>query len=288
MSASVFRPTSCELAIGATEPFKALAIADTHLLFSDGRDNKTKYDVALDRYGKYVYTNVGRNEVYFLDALLYAKKNDCLLLHAGDLLDFVSPKNMEMTERLLELSGVDYFMAAGNHEYTHYSGAAPQTDMEYQEGRRLVPQVFKKNNINFDSRVINGINFIAMETFAKEYEIQFDEAIKKGLPVVLIVHVPPYTEELFRFGAESENWKKPLDFYGLPDEFSRGFPAEKIAEYHQEQAFMEKLRKEPLLKAIISGHVHCHNDYYGEFAPGIKQIVVGGAYYGCGSIINFC
>ena len=79
MSASVFRPTSCELAIGATEPFKALAIADTHLLFSDGRDNQTKYDVALDRYGKYVYTNVGRNEVYFLDALLYAKKNNCLL-----------------------------------------------------------------------------------------------------------------------------------------------------------------------------------------------------------------
>mgnify|MGYP002514067740 CR=1 FL=1 len=64
-------------------------------------------------------------------------------------------------------------MAAGNHEYTHYSGAAPQTDMEYQEGRRLVPQVFKKNNINFDSRVINGINFIAMETFAKENDYQF-------------------------------------------------------------------------------------------------------------------
>ena len=63
------------LHIGMEKPLRCLHIADTHLLFADGRDNRTKYDIALRRYGEYVYSNIGRNLPYFLDALLYAQKH---------------------------------------------------------------------------------------------------------------------------------------------------------------------------------------------------------------------
>ena len=94
------------LQVGLKERLRSLHISDTHLLFSDGRDCRAKYDVALRRWGEYVYANVGRNVTYFLDALLYAKRNGLLLLHTGDLIDFYSPANLEAAERLLELAGV--------------------------------------------------------------------------------------------------------------------------------------------------------------------------------------
>lgn len=53
------------LPIGMKERLRCLHISDTHLLFSDGRDCRVKYDVALRRWGEYVYANVGRNVTYF-------------------------------------------------------------------------------------------------------------------------------------------------------------------------------------------------------------------------------
>mgnify|MGYP003055833234 CR=1 FL=1 len=123
------------LQVGLKERLRCLHISDTHLLFSDGRDCRAKYDVALRRWGEYVYANVGRNVTYFLDALLYAKRNGLLLLHTGDLIDFYSPANLEAAERLLELAGVNCFLCAGNHEYTNYSGQHPESR---EEARRAL------------------------------------------------------------------------------------------------------------------------------------------------------
>ena len=129
------------LQVGLKERLRCLHISDTHLLFSDGRDCRAKYDVALRRWGEYVYANVGRNVTYFLDALLYAKRNGLLLLHTGDLIDFYSPANLEAAERLLVLAGVNCFLCAGNHEYTNYSGQHPESPEEQEEARREVPKI---------------------------------------------------------------------------------------------------------------------------------------------------
>ena len=135
------------LQVGLKERLRCLHISDTHLLFSDGRDCRAKYDVALRRWGEYVYANVGRNVTYFLDALLYAKRNGLLLLHTGDLIDFYSPANLEAAERLLELAGVNCFLCAGNHEYTNYSGQHPESPEEQEEARREVPKILLLSQI---------------------------------------------------------------------------------------------------------------------------------------------
>ena len=131
--------TRATLRFGLPEPLRCLHISDTHLLFSDGRDCRVKYDIALRRWGEYVYSNVGRNVTYFLDALLCAKRNDLLLLHTGDLIDFYSPANLEAAERLLELSGVNCFLCAGNHEYTNYSGQHPELPKPGGKSRKFLP-----------------------------------------------------------------------------------------------------------------------------------------------------
>lgn len=262
---------------GATRPFRALAIADVHLLFADGRDNRAKYDIALRRYGEYVYSNIGRNVPYFLDALLYAREHCDMLWISGDLIDFVSEQNLEVAEKLLALSGVDYFMCAGNHEYTHYSGQHPETPEEIRTAREVVPPRFR-NDINFSSRTVNGVNLLAIYNgdlrFGPELLEKFNAEAAKRLPMVVLLHCPLYTPGLRRFlrDAEAEEGFLPGD---------PATPSDAATE-----AFIGRLKTEPLLRGIVAGHLHAHRNYADELAPGTTQIVLGGSYYGCGAVIE--
>ena len=67
------------LAVSLKEKLRCLHISDTHLLFSDGRDCQAKYDVALRRWGEYVYTNVGRNGWIPSNELLPEGRQDVLV-----------------------------------------------------------------------------------------------------------------------------------------------------------------------------------------------------------------
>ncbi len=280
---------SLSLAIGAEKPFRALVVADTHLLFSDGRDCKAKYDIAIRRYGEYVYSNIGRNVPYFLDALQFVQKHCDIMLHCGDLIDFYSPQNLEVAQKLLELAQVDYFMCAGNHEYTNYSGQHAETEPEIQEARAKVPLIFK-NDINHGSRLINGINLVALYNGKYQFEESdlefFDQQVAKGYPIILMIHNPFYTpgleHRLFQIEGETK-----LHFTALSPEkqhlprVSVAPPATPIT-----LRFLERITHEPLLKAVLAGHVHCHANQCDELAPGILQIVVGGGYYGCGQVLE--
>lgn len=275
------------LPIGLKEKLRCLHISDTHLLFSDGRDCRVKYDVALRRWGEYVYTNVGRNVTYFLDALLYAKRNGFLLLHTGDLIDFYSPANLEAAERLLELAGVDCFMCAGNHEYTNYSGQHPESPEEQEEARREVPKIFP-NRLDFASRVIGGVNFITIDNssgFFPEGSFGFfDAEAARGLPMILLIHIPVYTPGVVAMLRDEEN-VRDFGLCAIPEELSssvgRCAPTNAVT-----VEFVRRLKCEPLLKAVLAGHVHAHRNYMDELAEDLPQIVAGGGYYGCGGVIE--
>ncbi len=263
-------------------PVRFLAIADTHLIYADGRDNKRKFELAQWRRGAYEFTNIGRNLPYFLNALLYARKNCDLLLHCGDLLDFASEQNMEICDSLMELSGVDYFMVAGNHEYCVYGGHGGETPEEKAWAKTEVPKHFK-NNINMDSRIVKGINLIALnntgrEPFTKEYLEFFEKQAAKGLPMILMIHIPLYTKELHDIFVKTE--PENPGFLGTPKKDG----SVKLSK--NTIAFIERIKKEPLLKAVIAGHSHGHKTITGNLAPGLPQIVLGGGYYGCGAILE--
>ena len=275
------------LQVGLKERLRCLHISDTHLLFSDGRDCRAKYDVALRRWGEYVYANVGRNVTYFLDALLYAKRNGLLLLHTGDLIDFYSPANLEAAERLLVLAGVNCFLCAGNHEYTNYSGQHPESREEQEEARREVPKIFA-DRLDFASRIIGGVNFIAIDNssgfFPEESFDFFNAEAARGLPMILLIHIPIYTPGVLAMLRDEENVR---DFSlcaipeNLPGAGCRYAPTDAVT-----LKFVRRLKSEPLLKAVLAGHVHAHRNQMDELAANLPQFVAGGGYYGCGTIIE--
>jgi len=278
------------LKVGIEKPFRALHIADTHLLFADGRDNPDKYRIAMRRYGEYVYTNIGRNMPYFLDALQYAKDHCDILLHTGDLIDFVSLQNLEVAQKLLDLSGIDYFMCAGNHEYTNYSGQHPETPEEAAAGRELVPKYFR-NNLYFDSRIVNGLNFVAVDN--GEYQFSADQLEKlktevgKGYPIVLLIHNPLFTPGLVRI-REEEQTETQQGMAACPEdariEYRRFNP---VAPDADTEAFLAFLRNTPSVKAVLAGHLHYHKNHDDLLWGETRQYVVGGGYYGCGEVFDF-
>ena len=214
-------------------------------------------------------------------------RNGLLLLHTGDLIDFYSPANLEAAERLLELAGVDCFLCAGNHEYTNYSGQHPESPEEQEEARREVPKIFA-DRLDFASRIIGGVNFIAIDNssgfFPKESFDFFNAEAARGLPMILLIHIPIYTPGVLAMLRDEENVR---DFSlcaipeNLPGAGCRYAPTDAVT-----LKFVRRLKSEPLLKAVLAGHVHAHRNQMDELAANLPQLVAGGGYYGCGTIIE--
>ncbi len=271
--------TRIPIHIGLPKPLHALVIADTHLLFADGRDTKRCFDNCMKRIGEFEFINVGRNLPYFLEALLECQKNNYLLLHCGDLLDFCSAANIEVATRLLELSGVDYFYCSGNHEFSYCPGMkellTPEEEAHIHE---TVEHAFK-NEITYGSRVIGGINFVAVYNGHQRFEERalpfFEEQVAKGLPIVLLMHDPVCAPHLLDFLRNAEG--NSTSYLIGADDMPLDPPT---------AAMLERLQNEPLLKAILAGHVHPHANVVDQFGSA-TEVLVGGAYYGYGAILDF-
>ena len=280
--------------VGATTPFSALHVSDSHLTRTDERDNQRKAELAQGR--KKIFPQAEEN---FDASIEYARKNGLLLLHTGDLIDFVSHANLDYVKQ--KLKGVNCLISAGNHEYSQYVGEAKE-DEAYKAQSFDKVQASYPNNLRFDSRIINGVNFVAIDdvyyNFTKEHKELMKEEIKKGLPIVMICHVPLYTPELYAIMMH-QNKGRCAYVTGAPLELTQTYEQDPNRPPHeqwrnrsvQQQSdketldFIKWLKKQPLLKAIICGHLHLF--YQGTFSPTAMQYIVGAGYEGQAYEIKF-
>lgn len=268
--------TQIHVSAGASQPFRALHVSDTHLCFADERENERKRTLAADRIRYF-----RKGEAFFDAAMAHARKNEELFLHTGDLIDFVSEKNLETVAA--KFQDAYCFVSAGNHEFSQYVGEAKEDAAYKAQSFDRVQRAFP-NDLTFCSRVFNGINFIAIDdvyyNFTHEQLVRFQAEVEKGLPIVMLCHCPLYTPELFETAMSRPNAKCAY-LVGVPEE-SRKFyePARRNQQQPDAQTteFIERLRKQPLLKAIFCGHLHYA--WNGPFSKYAMQYVVGGNYLG--------
>jgi len=270
------------ISLGLAKPFRAFHISDTHLTLADERDNERKRVLAASRSAHFK-----TSESCFAASLAYAKEHNELLLHTGDLIDFVSEQNLDATAAGFQ--GRDVFVSSGNHEFSQYVGEAKE-DEAYKAQTFSRVQKSYPNDLTFCSRVVNGVNFVAIDDvyyyFLPEHLARFEAEVKKGLPIVMMCHVPLYTPKLFDLMV---NEKKTLGYVtGAPEELIRKYP---IYRYEQQSAnevtleFIEYLKKQQLLKAILCGHLHF--PYQERFSETAIQYVAGGNYRGEAYEISF-
>lgn len=280
--------------VGATTPFSALHISDSHLTRTDERDNKRKKILAQHR--EKIFPDA---EKHFNTSIDYACANNLLLLHTGDLIDFVTQANLDYVKAKLE--NVNCFLSAGNHEYSQYVGEAKEDDVYKAQSYDKV-QASYPNDLKFASRIINGVNFVAIDNvyynFTKKQQEQMKAEIEKGLPIVIICHVPLYTPQLYAITMHQNNGKCAY-VTGAPLELTQTYEKDPNRPPHeqwrnrsvQQQAdketldFIEWLKEQSLLKAIICGHLHMF--YQGTFSPTAMQYIVGAGYAGKAYEIKF-
>lgn len=280
--------------VGARKPFSALHIADSHLTRVDARENERKHALSASRVQHFL-----QGEAYFSAALRYARQNNLLLLHSGDVIDFVSEANLDyVAEQLLTVKA---FVSAGNHEYSQYVGEAKEDEAYKAQSYACVQEAYP-NDLRMASQVVHGVNFISLDDVyyhvTKEQYQWMKKQVERGLPIVLVCHVPFYTEKHCQQNLRENNGLAAY-MTGVPEDITKTFQANpSLPEEEQWRnrsvqqkadiptlEFIAWLKQQPLLKAILAGH--CHAFYEERFSPTAVQYTVGAGYEGAAYEIEF-
>ena len=263
------RFTDVTIDADAEKPFCFLHISDTHLTLWDERDDAKKQELSKSRYESFPYS------LRMLDdAQAKADELGCFIVHTGDIIDFITEKNIERVKLFTDKN--DVFATAGNHEFYNYIFGESCTPQQREPNLDKVQSAFK-NNIRFDSRQVNGVNIVAIDNgFYHIDQRQLDrlkEEIAKGMPIILCLHVPLYAPDIYDYTAEF--FGRPLWMMSVPEDLM-GEYSEQEKDEQKEDALTheayELITGSPLIKAIFAGHMHY--DFVSQVTPTLKQYIV--------------
>ena len=258
------------LHIGIKEPFTILHASDTHLTFADKRDSERKLRLAENRRKSFP---TAEYDLSFIKKK--AQADNRTLIYTGDLIDFVSELNIEKAKEFVD--SVDCFFSAGNHEFSLYVGEAKE-DAAYRNQSLGKVQCAFKNDIRCSSRIINGVNFVAVDNsyylFDKDQLDFLKTEAEKELPVILVVHTPLYTKELYEFSRHGE--KIPAYLMSVPEELLQDYSEHRYEQQKEDDITSDAFRfivNCKNIKAVLAGHLH--ENFDGPLTDDIYQIVTG-------------
>ena len=276
------------LKIGLPRAFSVLHISDTHLTAAyshEGADKQTLRDNRTRCFG-------GRQEEALRDSLAWARENADYVVHTGDLIDWQSEANYDLVRKYF---GGNMCGSMGNHEFSPSMWLSKPKDETTEacknRSRKQLAAIYPFD-LSLDSTVINGVNFVTLDdsygyVTAEQVE-RFRAEVKKGLPIILCMHVPFMSPEIWM--ARHKYWMG-----AKYDRKSMKFTSAEIpvpdCEYKIQledpvtRDFIASLKTEKLLRGILSGHLHFAMQ--DRFSPTAVQYLVGGNFMFHGREILF-
>jgi len=278
--------------IGAKRPFKVMHISDTHIVRAEKSDGDAKVRLAAARYPQ-----MGYGEHYLCEAVARARMDGAMLVHTGDMIDFVSKANLDFAG--LTYGTDDWFVSAGNHEYSRFVGEARE-DAEYKAGSYASVSAHYPNDLTFASRIVNGVNFVAADdvyyNFTEEQLRLLEMEVAKGLPIVFLCHVPLYVPKHYAHQMQRTNGVCAYET-GVPDKLMKTWKGGVVdpSDWHDRRVqqrtdaataeFIAYLKSQPLVKALLCGH--CHEFWEERFSPTAMMYVADATYHGGCNEIEF-
>ena len=268
---------------GATAPFSILHISDTHL--TEAYPDEANAADKLRSKERRTRTFGGRQEEALRDSLAWAKENVDYVLHTGDLIDWQSQANFDLVK---EYYGGAMFGSMGNHEFYTYLPGEKYTGQEAFKERSwpLLKDAYPVDP-RFHAQTVNGVNFVCLDgvfgTVQPDLVEKFKAEAKKKLPIVLCMHVPFFTDGIWR--CDYQYWN------GVNKKYRNAAVPDARGDYKRQQTdpttrdFIAYLKEEKLLKAILAGHLHI--TVQERFSPTAVQYVVGGNYGFVGQEVLF-
>ena len=264
--------------IGLEKPVKLLHITDTHLLRCDERDNERKQKLALSR--KAAFHDVNNSvEEYFKEQVAYGQANCDMIVHTGDLIDFVSKANVDAAREIVKYD--KFFFIAGNHEYSQYVGEAWE-DAAYRMNSYMQMGFGVGVPMFFNAVQVGGVNVVGIDNgyylFADWQLWRLKREVEKGLPVVLAIHDPLFEQSLYdhvmgKPGATSAGIVGCDEDHLLP--FSE-FRAIQQRPDEETLRMIDYIKSEPRIKLILTGHLHF--SYESVLYGRLPQLITGGGY----------
>ncbi|MBQ3332289.1 MAG: metallophosphoesterase [Thermoguttaceae bacterium] len=252
----------------------ALQISDTHISLTDERDSQRQREMAHQRAERFG----GRSAEKFLAALIYAREKGELFLPVGDLIDSCTAKNLDLLRACFADS--DCFACVGNHEFYQWVGDGAKEDEAYKHLSFDRVRAAYPDDLSFCSREVAGINFVAFDDVFYDVADDLIDRIKaeaaKGLPIVALCHCPLYTPELFQ---ETVARQGVAYIVGASDEEIAHYPQDMFEEQRTNEttrAFLEYLRGEKALRAILCGHLH--RTWQGAFSETATMYISGAGF----------
>ncbi len=261
--------------IGLERPFSILHISDTHLTAVGEKEEEKKQTLHIER----TRTFGGHQEEALRDSIDWARQHTDYLIHTGDLIDFQSEANFALVKKYF---GEGMAGCLGNHEFSENMWLSePQetpTEGYKDRSRARLAEAFPFD-ISIQSTVVNGVNFVTMDdvygTVTPRQVERFQAEVKRGLPIVLGLHVPFYTDAILR--ADLHFWAtRECKFRQAALPSGERLPSESKRQRQDPTTrdFIASLKGEKALKAILAGHLHVTID--DQFSPTARQYVVGG------------
>lgn len=260
--------------IGLERPFSVLHLTDSHLAAAYPEENEKKQRLHIRR----TQTFGGHQEEALRDALDWAKEHVEFVVHTGDLIDWQSQENFDLVRKYF---GDSLVGSVGNHEFNPdmwLSEPAEEHTEAFKDLTRARIQEVYPFDVRFASQVANGVNFITLDDvygYVTEEQVNlFREEVKKGLPIVLCMHVPFFSETIWR--ADTRFWAKGGKMNGDGTLPAPSGDYKTQLEDPVTRAFIAYLKQEPLLKCILAGHLHISVE--DQFSPTCRQYITAGGF----------
>ena len=269
--------------IGLKEPFSVLHLSDTHLTAV----NDDEFPELVAFAARRSQTFGGRQEEALRDSLAWARKNVDYVIHTGDLIDFQTEANLALVRKTF---GEEKALACamGNHEYQgRRTGEKIQNTTEYNDRSTARLSSAYPFDISLQSNVVNGVNFVTLDQvygFVTAKQVaRFKAEVAKGLPIILCMHVPFFTDHIWR--VDQKYWRRINQKYRAAELPDPSGDYKRQIEDPVTRDFLAYLKGEPLLKGILAGHLHI--TVQDRFSPTAMQYVVGGNFMFHGEEVLF-
>lgn len=269
--------------IGLEKPFSILHISDTHLTAAYPNESEKKQKLHENRTQCFG----GRQEEALRDSLGWARDHVDYVLHTGDLIDWQSEANFDLVRKYLG-DGITGCM--GNHEFSTDMWLSEPKEERTEHHKDLTRGTLQKvypYDTSFHAQQVHGVNFVCLDnvygTVTPQQVQLFAQEVKRGLPIVLCMHVPFFTDQIWR--ANKRFWHKTLASSISDDAYKPTGDYKAQQKDKTTRKFISYLKQEPLLKAILAGHMHITVEE--QFSPTARQYAVAGNFLFHGREILF-
>lgn len=179
---------------GIVKTYTFFQISDSHLAYYVENDNlatKERVETSICQWSRNGISPI----TYFEEILNYVDRNDSDgLFMCGDIIDF--PSGRMIRELLCHIAKLrtEVFYVSGNHEHLEDSNTSFVETSDIELYRRLARPFWAKHN--------KEITIVGIDNSKRIISNQCIDFLEKQIayrkPILLIMHIPMYTEELGR------------------------------------------------------------------------------------------